>query len=353
MTRRESALTLAALLGQRGLSAFQEPPSAPQDRSKQNETPPDESSVIRVDVDLVNVLFTVRKKKGGALVSNLTKDDFTIFEEGKQQTIKSFARESDLPLTLGLLVDVSASQVNLIETERDAATAFFSSVLRPKDEAFLIAFGKDTELLQDVTGSVRALRAGLRDLKGDDAGGMMTRNPVPIPNSGPLPQLGRPRGTLLFDAVYLAANEKLKHEVGRKAIVMITDGEDQGSYYKRDQAIEAAQRADCILYSIYYVDPGFYARYGAMGMGGGGGESDLKRMSEQTGGRVFVVDRKHTLQDVFKELQDEMRNQYSIGYTPTNAVRDGSFRKIEIKVRDKESPVQARRGYYATKNDEA
>jgi VWFA-related protein len=180
----------------------------------------------------------------------------------------------------------------------------------------------------------------------------MGRNPVPIPNTGTIPQLGRPRGTLLFDAVYLAANEKLKQEVGRKAIVMITDGADQGSYYKRDQAIEAAQRSDCILYSIYYVDSGFYAQYGAMGMGGGG-ESDLRRMSEQTGGRVFVVDRKHTLQDVFKELQDEMRSQYAIGYTPLNPERDGRFRKIEIRVRDKECQVQARRGYYATKNDAA
>jgi VWFA-related protein len=338
MTCREYALTLAALLGRGVAAARQQPPPSEQ-------TP--DSSVIRVDVDLVNILFTVRKKHGGGLVPNLNQQDFSLFEDGKQQKITRFTRESDLPLTLGLLVDVSASQVNLIEIERDAASAFFSSVIRPKDEAFLISFGRETELLQDLTGSARILHAALRQLQGDISGALVSN--APIPNTGPIPQIGRPKGTLLFDAVYLAANEKLKSEVGRKAIVLITDGEDQGSFYKRDQAIEAAQRADTIIYSIYYVDPGFYGRYG--GFGYGGGESDLKKMSEQTGGRVFTVDRKHTLQDVFKELQDEMRNQYAIGYTPSNGTRDGKFRRIEIKVADKDDVVQARRGYYATRND--
>jgi VWFA-related protein len=346
MTRRESALTLAALLGRGVLAARQQPQPNSQSNPQSN---PDQSSVIRVDVDLVNILFTVRKKKGGALVPDLNKEDFSLYEEGKKQTIKRFERESNLPLTMGLLVDVSASQVNLIETEREAASAFFTSVIRPKDEAFLIAFGKETELLQDLTGSPRILHAALRGMEGDAAGGMMSRSPIPNTNPGPIPQIGRPKGTLLFDAVYLAAHEKLKSEVGRKAIVLITDGEDQGSYYKREQSIEAAQRADTIVYSIYYVDPWFYQSSGMMGYGGG--ESDLKKMSEQTGGRVFVVDRKHTLLDVFKELQEEMRNQYAISYTPGNAVRDGKFRKIEIKVRDKDDEVHARKGYYATRND--
>jgi VWFA-related protein len=344
MTRRESVVTLATLMGGGALAARQQPQPSGQDSL-------DQPSVIRVDVDLVNILFTVRKKHGGALVPGLTKDDFTLSEEGKKQTIKRFERESNLPLTMGLLVDVSASQVNLIETEREAASAFFTSVIRPKDEAFLIAFGKDTELLQDLTGSPRILHAALRGMQGDATGSVASRSPVPNTNPGTLPQIGRPKGTLLFDAIYLASNEKLKSEVGRKAIVLITDGEDQGSYYKREQAIEAAQRADTIIYSIYYVDPWFYQSSGMMGYGGG--ESDLKKMSEQTGGRVFVVDRKHTLQDVFKELQEEMRNQYAISYTPSNSVRDGKFRKIEIKVRDKDDIVQARKGYYATKNDAA
>ncbi len=343
MTRREYAWTMAALLSQGAAFARQQ---------SQNDSNAPDSSVIRVDVDLVNVLFTVRKKHGGALVPNLNKDDFTLAEDGKKQTISRFTRESDLPLTLGLLVDVSASQVNLIEIERDAASRFFTDVIRPKDEAFLMSFGRDTELLQDLTGSARILHAALRNMEGDISSTASMGAPLPNSNPGTIPQMGRAKGTLLFDAVYLAATEKLKSEVGRKAVVLITDGEDQGSYYKRDQAVEAAQRSDTIIYSIYYVDPSFYRMHGGFG-GYGGGESDLRKMSEQTGGRVFVVDQKHSLQDVFKELQDEMRNQYAIGYTPTNAVRDGKFRKLEIRVNDKENVVQARRGYYATRNDAA
>jgi VWFA-related protein len=322
----------------------QPPPERDQDSSGS-------SNVIRVDVDLVNILFTVRKKKGGALVPNLSKDNFNLYEDGKEQTISRFTRESELPLTLGLLVDVSASQVNLIEIERHAASTFFGNVIRPKDEAFLIAFGKDTELLQDLTGSPRALKAALRELQGDSSGGpgMNPRGPVAT-TPGTIPDIGRPKGTLLFDAVYLAANEKLKAEVGRKAVILITDGEDQGSYYKRDQAIEAAQRADTIIYSIYYVDRSFYW---SAGVGVGGGESDLKKMSEQTGGRVFVVDKNHTLEEVFKEIQDEMRNQYVLAYKPINPIRDGKFRKIDIRVNDKDDLVQARKGYYATRNGAA
>jgi VWFA-related protein len=162
--------------------------------------------------------------------------------------------------------------------------------------------------------------------------------------------MGPPKGTLLYDAVYLAADEKLKGEVGRKALILITDGEDQGSQYKLRDAVEAAQKADAIIYSIYYVDHSFYSRGGFVMMGGGG-ESELRKMSEETGGHVFTVNSKHTLQDVFKEIQDEMRNQYAIGYVPTNANRDGSFRKIQIKT-EKDYKVQARSGYYATPNDE-
>lgn len=324
------AVTLAAF-------AQQEPPSGAQD---QNQEP-----TIRVGVDLVNILFTVRAKKGGALIPNLEKNNFKIYEDGKEQAIQHFSRETDLPLTLGLLIDISASQERLIEVERQAAAAFFSSVIRKKDEAFLISFGKSTDLLQDYTSSPRQLAAALNDLRGDG----QTPGMGPIPNTGPVPQVGRPKGTLMFDAVYLAADEKLKGEVGRKALVLITDGDDQGSTYNLRTAVEAAQKADAILYSIYYVDHGFYMQSGVFG--GGGGEGDLRKMSAETGGHVFSVDRKHTLEDIFKEIQDELRNQYSIGYVPINATRDGSFRHIEIRVDNKDYKAQARSGYYATPND--
>jgi VWFA-related protein len=303
---------------------------------------------LKINVDLVNVLFTVKTKKGGQLVPNLEQNNFRIYEDGKEQKILHFSRETDLPLTLGLLIDISASQERLIDIEKQAAAAFFSSVIRQKDEAFLISFGKDTELLQDYTNSPRALTAALQDLRGDGQTPIISRGPIPNVNTGPVPQIGDPKGTLLFDAIYLASNEKLKSEVGRKAMILITDGDDQGSTYKRSDAIEAAQRADSIIYSIYYVDHGFYMQYG---MGFGGGEPDLRRMSEETGGHVFTVDKKHPLNDVFKQIQDEMRNQYSIAYQPSNATRDGSFRHIEIKLDNPDDRVQARAGYYATPND--
>jgi VWFA-related protein len=303
--------------------------------------PSDDQSVIRVDVDLVNILFAVRTKKG-QLIPNLNKESFQLFEDGKKQEVKRFSRENDLPLTLGLLIDISASQERLIDIERDAASRFFGTVIRPKDEAFLISFGKSTDLLQDYTSSPNLLKSALRDLKGDGGG------PMPM-TTGPVPTMGRMKGTLLFDAVYLAANEKLRGEVGRKALILITDGEDQGSFYNVKNAIEQAQRSDTIIYSIYYVDPAFYAR-GRMSFGGGG-EGDLKKMSAETGGRVMTVDRSHTLDDVFKEIQEELRNQYTIGYTPANTARDGSFRKIDIKVDQPDLIVQARKGYYATPAD--
>src|SRR4051794_31823961 len=179
---------------------------------------------IRVDVDLVNILFTVKTKKGGALVPNLEKNNFTIREDGAPQSIQRFSRENDLPLTLGLLIDISASQERLIDIERQAAAEFFSSVIRKKDEAFLISFGKDTDLLQDFTNSPRQLTAAMNDLRGDTQDPRIGNSPVPV-NTGPIPQSGAAKGTLLFDAVYLASNEKLKNEVGRKALILITDGE--------------------------------------------------------------------------------------------------------------------------------
>ncbi|MBV9405219.1 MAG: VWA domain-containing protein [Acidobacteriaceae bacterium] len=311
-----------------------------------SQPPQNPSATIKVNVELVNVLFTVKAKKGGQLIPNLEQKNFTVFEDGKQQNIQRFSRETDLPLTLGLLIDISASQERLIDIEREAASAFFSSVIRQKDEAFLISFGKSTDLLQDYTNSPRLLTAALRDLRGDGQTPMVGGIPA---NTGPVPQVGTPKGTLLFDAVYLASNEKLKSEVGRKALILITDGEDQGSFYDRRAAIEAAQRADAIIYSIYYVDHGFYMAYG---MGAGGGEGDLRRMSEETGGHVFTVSGKHPLSEIFKQIQDELRNQYSIGYESTNEKRDGTFRHLEIRVDNPDYRVQARNGYYATPVDE-
>ena len=291
---------------------------------------------IKVDVDLVNILTSVRDKRG-ALIPSLQKEDFTILEDGKPQTIKYFTKETDLPLTIGLLVDVSGSQRNLIDIERSAASQFFRDVLRKKDLAYLIMFGEEIELLQDYTGSARLLTEGLSQLRvSSGVGGI---------HPGPVPTMGDPRGTVLYDAIFLAADEKLKGEVGRKVIVVITDGVDQGSRLTRNQAIEAAQKADAVIYSIDYSDPQAYGPFG----GGGYGEAELRKMSDETGGRVYKVDRRHSLDDVFKELQDEMRSQYSMAYTPTNEVKDGGYRHLEVRLANKELKAQARKGYYAIK----
>lgn len=299
---------------------------------------------IKLDVNLVNVLCSVRNKSGG-LVGNLDKKDFQIFEDGKEQEIKFFSRDTDVPLTIGLLVDTSGSQERLLDIERRAAYEFFSKVLRKRDLAFLMQFGAEAELLQDDTNSPRLLQQGLNQLH--------MSVPVGGLHPGPVPTQQNLAGTILFDAVFLAADEKLKTEVDRKAVVLITDGVDTGSRTSIQKAIEASQKADTIIYSIDYEDPYAYGPrgFGTITLGGGRGEGDLRRMSNETGGRVFKVDRKNSLDDIFRDLQEEMRTQYAIGYSPTNAAKDGSFRKLEIRTSSKDLKVQARKGYYAITPD--
>lgn len=304
-----------------GLALAQQPPELP---------------TIKVDVNVVNVMCSVRDSRG-ALIPSLGKDDFQISEEGKPQEIRYFERETDLPLTLGLLVDVSASQKTLIEAERRAADRFLTSVLRQKDLAFLMSFGAEAELIQDFTSSLVLLRKGLDELR--------LSTPPPSPTGSPVPTIYKARGTILFDAVYLAATEKLRTEVGRKAVVVITDGVDTGSRVRLTTAIEAAQKADMIIYSIYYVDP---AAYG--GLGYRPSSSDLRKMSEETGGRMFEVDRRNSLDDIFRQIQEEMRSQYVLGYVSTNQAADGGYRRIEVRTKQRGLRVQARKGYYAVRD---
>jgi len=294
----------------------------------------DPGSVIRVDVELVNVTFSVRDKRG-ALVPTLVKPDFEVYEDGKKQEIRSFSKEGDLPLTIGLLVDVSPSQERLIDIERRAAAAFFRQVLKNKDMAFVISFGGEAELLQDLTSSPKLLTQSLDLLRVNAS----VSSPI---GQGPVPTTQR--GTIMFDAVYLAADEKLRGEVGRKVVLLIADGVDMGSRKKREQAIEAAHRSDAIIYGIYYFDRAAYG-YHMYGVSDG----DLRKMSEDTGGRVFRVEGRTTLDEVFKQLEDEMRNQYTLSYSSTNPNRDGGFRKLEIKSKNKELKVQARRGYFSSR----
>ena len=293
---------------------------------------------IKVDVNVVNIYCSVRNKQN-AIIANLDKNDFDLSEDGTKQTIKYFTREVDIPLTLGLLVDVSGSQINLIEIERQAAGQFFSSVLKKKDLAFLISFGAQFELLQDLTGSPRLLQNGLRDLRpSTGVGGMQP---------GPVPTMSKQRGTVLYDAVYVASNDVMAKEVGRKAIVIITDGEDFGSTETEKSAIAAAQKADTIVYGILYADRQFYGSFNV----GYSGAGVLRHMAEETGGHMFEVSRKTSLESIFDQIQQEMRTQYLVGYTPTNAKRDGTYRKIDLRPRDKDLKIQVRKGYYATRQE--
>jgi VWFA-related protein len=307
--------------------------------SAQETKPSDDQSVstLKVNVNVVNLFFNV-KDKHGALVPNLTKDQFEVYEDGKPQTIKYFSSESNQPLTLGLLIDSSASQMRVLEDEKVVGAQFLKEVLRKDDLAFVISFDVNVDLLQDFTADASELRHAMNRAKINSGG---AGGGAPGLGGGPLPTSNNPRGTLLYDAVYLAANEKLSREVGRKAMILLTDGADQGSQTRIQQAIEAAQKADTIAYVIMIADRGFYGGFGYSG------DHDMKKLAEQTGGRVINVGNKpDKLKEAFDQIANELRSQYNIGYTPTNPARDGSFRKVEVRAKNG-LKIQARQGYYA------
>ncbi len=292
---------------------------------------------FKAEVNVVNLFFNV-KDKHGMLIPNLTKTDFDVYEDGQQQTIKYFSAESDQPLTLGILIDTSPSQMHVLGIEQESCTEFLRSVLRPKDLAFLINFDSDIDLDQDFTSSANQLSHALNKLEingGASGGG------IPGLGGGPVPD-AHPRSTALYDAVFLGADEKLKNEVGRKAMIVFTDGEDEGSHMRIKDAIEAAQKADAICYVILIADRGFY---GGLGYSG---DASMKKLADETGGRVIEVGNKQDkLRAAFDQIQNELRSQYNIGYTPTDNKLDGSYRKIQIKVKGEGYKVQARQGYYA------
>src|ERR1035441_1710223 len=299
------------------------------------------TETLKINVEVVQLFFNV-KDKHGALIPNLSKENFDIFEDGKPQTIKYFKAESDLPLTLGILIDSSGSQQRVLEMEKEVGGSFLENILRKKDEAFVISFDIDINLLQDFTNSVSRLRHALNEARINTGG--VSCSGGPIGPQGPIPCSSTgPRGTALYDAVYLASHDELSHEVGRKAMILLTDGEDQGSRLKIKDAIEAAQKADAICYVLLIADRGFY------GFGGGySGDYDMKKLTLETGGRMIEVGNKvDKLRKAFEDIAAELRSQYNIGYTPTNTNRDGSFRKVEIKPKQGDYKIQARSGYYA------
>jgi VWFA-related protein len=343
------------------------------------------------DVQVVNVLATVRNKQG-QIVHNLTKDDFSLQEDGRPQTIRYFAQMTDLPLTLGLLVDTSMSQARVLDEERTASYRFLDEVLREdKDLAFVIHFDKDVELLQDLTSSRHELQSalGLLELPEPDVmpgsrpgsgparrpGGTLPgtwpgtgpgTGPFPIPSGG----RGAVAGTILYDAVYLASSELMKKQQGRKALIILSDGVDTGSQKSFLSAIEAAQRTDTLVYSILFADDQAYRSSGGFGFPGGGvgggrrggggggmprypqqapvdGKAILEKISRESGGRLFEVSRKQSIAQIYSALQEELRNQYSLGYSPDRPDFGTGYRRIRLVAKQKDLVVQSRDGYYA------
>jgi VWFA-related protein len=330
-------LLLPAAHGQTQESA--PPPSSQQGQPRQGNAQGSANDqnipVFRKNVNLVNVIFNV-KDKHGLLIPNLEKDHFEVLEDGKPQTIKYFSALTDQPLTIGLLIDSSYSMNRTLPEEKVVAGSFLQKVLTDKDLAFVISFDISVDLLQDLTSSLHLLREGLDKarINTNTAGMAPMGRPGPVPTAG-----GQNKGTLLFDGVYLAADEILSRQAGRKAIIVLTDGDDVGSKLRLKDAIEAAQRADVIAYVLLITDPGFGSNYG-----------DMSKLAEQTGGRIISVHRTENMEKAFTEIAAELRSQYALAFTSTNEVNNGQFRRLEVKSKDGYK-IQARKGYYPPKDN--
>lgn len=291
---------------------------------------------LKVNVNLVNLYFSVRDKDG--YITNLHKTDCSILEDKNPQTIKNFTQEKNLPLTIGILLDTSGSQMNVLPLEQQSGAEFLKDVLTPKDEAFLISFDINVNLLSDYTNSPHEIKRAIDSAQINTGAG-----------TGSVTGNATPRGTLLYDAVYLAAHDKLRQEAGRKILVLLTDGGDQGSQENLKTATEAAQKANTIVYVILIADRAFYG--GGFGINlADTGAAEMERLAKDTGGRVINVGNNgKKLEAAFDQIQDELRTQYLASYTPTNLKMDGTFRTLNVSC-GKDQKVQARKGYYAMAN---
>jgi len=313
--------------------------SIPEGPRLQDKTAPSQAPIatLKVTVQVVNIYFNVKDKRG-ALIPNLKKEDFQVTEDEKPQAIKYFAAESNQPLTLGLLIDTSGSQFRVLPMEQEVGAAFLRDVLSPKDLAFLINFDISVSLLQDYTNDPDRLRRAMEQTKINDGGGSGAAG-IAGAGQGTIP-VSRPKGTLLYDAVYLASREKLQQETGRKALILLTDGGDQGSDETLANAIEAAQRSEVIVYVIMIADRAHFMP----------GDHEMHKLADQTGGRVIDVGNDpKKLRQAFDEIGAELRSQYMIGYTPANPALDGKYRKLEVKTVSPDYKILARKGYYAPK----
>ena len=294
--------------------------TAQQPKSNQNTTgnqAQKAAAQIEVHVNLVNVLFTVVDKKN-RLVSNLSRNDIKVFEDGKAQQIRFFGRELNLPLRIGILIDTSNSIRLRLPFEQESATDFLYDTVRPdRDEAFVVGFDVEPVMIQDYTDDLDKLKEGIHSLQ---AGG----------------------GTGLYDAIYYACKEKMVYSPQpepylRRVLIIVSDGQDNFSEHSREEALSMAQKAEATIYAISTNWTGAEQR----------GDKVLAYLAKETGGRFFFNTQESEMETDFKRIANELRSQYSLGYVSTNAAHDGTFRKISIKTDRKDVRVQAKSGYFA------
>jgi len=288
--------------------------------AQQNPAPPPEGGIIRSEVTRVNMLFAVTDKKG-RFITDLKQDDFTVFENKKPQKILEFTSESDLPLRMAILIDTSNSIRDRFRFQQEAATNFINSVVRKDDKAMVVSFDTAAELVADLTSDTHVLETAVRSLR---PGG----------------------GTALYDAIYFACKEKLMRDQPmykfRRAIVILSDGDDNESRYSRDQALEMAQRADTVLYTIStnitHIETD--------------GDKVMRYFAEQTGGASFFPFRASDLNQSFENIANELRHQYNLFYRPEPLKNDGLYHQVQIKVKKRRDLViRARKGYYARRGN--
>jgi VWFA-related protein len=296
-------------------------PGRPQEPAAQGGT-------IKSQVNLVNLFATVRDKNK-RLVPTLKQEDFRILEDNQDQKIAFFSREVSLPITLALLLDTSGSEQAMLGAIQEGASTFLGRVMRKGDEALVMSFDLDVDLLSDFTDDKAQLNRAIRRAKINAGGPMIT--PGTIPTRGAI-------GTDFYDAIYLACTDKLATEAGRKAIVVLTDAEDNGSKVRVEEAIEAAQRTDTVVHILLVYDP----REGA-------NASVARKITDETGGRMISVNSEKKLLEAFDQISEELRSQYTLGYYPTNSTQDGKFRKVKVETAEKDLKVLTRKGYYAPK----
>jgi VWFA-related protein len=331
MRRTKIGVTLlaAALVGIAGISVLTARVTRAQAGNGQGQEPHQTGGTLSVETRLVDVFATVRDKHN-TVIDNLTKDDFKVFEDGQPQKITYFAKESDLPITLAILMDTSYSMNNILGAEKETASDFVHQIMRKKDEAIVMSFDTDVDLLADFTEDPVVLTKAIHRAEINvDATGIGGTGGTVASHGG---------GTNLYDAIYLACHDELGNEAGRKAVIILSDAEDTGSKMSINQAIESAERGDAVIHVMLISDPGATEGYGT---------GVALQMARETGGRVISVHNQKTLEKAFDEIGEELRSQYVIGYTPTNVARDGTYRKLKVETVQPDTKILTRKGYYA------